>query len=85
MATVKMAFSVEKEVLEEIGKLARQRKVPRNQLITEALEQYLERLETKALVESCNEAYADGLDEDDKKFLDAALRRMGQRAKEEGW
>jgi predicted transcriptional regulator len=85
MATVKMAISLQEPLFEKAQRLARKRKVPRSRVVSEALEQYFERRETQALMEKLNEVHAGGLDEEDKRFLDAAFRRMGQRAKEENW
>jgi len=85
MATVKMAISLQEPLFEKAQKLARKRKIPRSKVVSEALEQYFERRETQALVESWNEAYAGGEDEDDKQFRLAALRQMAQRAKDEDW
>jgi len=85
MATVKTAVSLSRPVFEMAGKLARKLKIPRSRVFSNAIVEYYRRQETQQLIDGLNEANADGLDEDDRKFLDAALRQWARRTKDDKW
>lgn len=59
MATVKTAVSLEGSLLERIDGLAEELDLPRSRVIARAAEEFLQRRETRRLLEELNEVYAD--------------------------
>ena len=80
MASVKTAIAVPQEVHNRADEAAREMNLSRSALFTLAMEQLLERRETQEMIRQINEAYADGLDEEEKAFLDAAARSFARIA-----
>lgn len=78
MSTVKTAVSMDKELCERTDRWARQMHRTRSGIVTDALELYLRRLETQAMIDQINEVCADGLDEEDRLFLEAASHNLAR-------
>lgn len=85
MAAIKTAVSLSKPVYQMATKLARKMKLPRSRVVANAIEEYYRRRETQALVDSINAAYADGLDEDERRMLDAMRRTQAKRTAGDKW
>jgi len=85
MAVVKTAISLPQALFEEANEAARDMKVSRSRLIALALKDYLRQRENDRLLEQLNEAYADGLDEEDEAFLRFASRSMQEILKDDPW
>ncbi|MCY3023630.1 MAG: ribbon-helix-helix domain-containing protein [Planctomycetota bacterium] len=85
MPAVKMAISLQEPLYRKAKSLARKMRIPRSRLIAEALEEYLRKRETQALVDSLNEAYANGLDEDDRRMLESMRRLQAKRTEGDEW
>jgi metal-responsive CopG/Arc/MetJ family transcriptional regulator len=84
MTSIKTAISIEESLYEEVTALANAMKIPRSKLFALAMEEFLRRKKHHQLVESVNEAYADGLDESEQIMLEAMRHHQGQ-LKEKEW
>jgi metal-responsive CopG/Arc/MetJ family transcriptional regulator len=84
MTSIKTAISIEESLYEEVTALANAMKIPRSKLFALAMEEFLRRKKQRQLVESVNEAYADGLDESEQIMLEAMRHHQGQ-LKEKEW
>lgn len=69
MAMVKTAFSMPKALFDEVNEAANELRVSRSQLIVQALRAFLRQRENDRLLAQLNDAWADGLDEEDEEFL----------------
>ncbi len=78
MTSIKTAISIEESLYEEVTALANAMKIPRSKLFALAMEEFLRRKKQHQLVESVNEAYADGLDESEQIMLEAMRHHQGQ-------
>ena len=85
MPTVKTAISLQKPLYDKATKLARKLRIPRSRLVNKALEEFIRRRETQALVDSLNAVYAEGLDEEDQKMLEAMRRMQAARTERDVW
>jgi metal-responsive CopG/Arc/MetJ family transcriptional regulator len=81
-ATVKTAISIDKVLYEQAEALAQEMNVPRSQVFTIALEQYLRRRQGQQLLEQINRAYASERDrlEPDGTDYEAAEQQQLQHA-----
>jgi metal-responsive CopG/Arc/MetJ family transcriptional regulator len=84
MATIQTAISLEESLYEKVNTLAEEMKILPNELLTLAIEEYLKRHHTNQLLESIQEAYADGLDESEKAMLEG-MRRHQRQLQEREW
>ncbi|BAZ30850.1 hypothetical protein NIES4074_33170 [Cylindrospermum sp. NIES-4074] len=84
MASIKTAISIEESLYEQVNALANEMKIPRSKLFALAMEEYLRRKTNRELVQSINEAYADGLDESEQIMLEGMRHHQGQ-LKEKEW
>ena len=78
MAKVKVTVSVERALAQRADEMARRSGTPRSRLYARALEEYLTRQESQALLRDLNEAYADFPDEEESATLQA-MRPSPQR------
>jgi metal-responsive CopG/Arc/MetJ family transcriptional regulator len=82
MPKVKTAISIDGDLLEETVNLAQEMDVPRSQVVSLALEEYIRRYRNKQLLAQINEAYSDGLDSEDIGTLEiirSHQRKLGER------
>ena len=70
MASIKTAISIEESLFREAETWAGKLGVSRSQLFARAVEEYIRQRENEELLERLNAAHADGLDEDEKEFLE---------------
>jgi len=68
------AISVPDSLYEQAANLAQEMQISPNDLFSLALEDYLHRHRSQKLLQSINDAYADGLDESEQAIL-AGMRR----------
>jgi metal-responsive CopG/Arc/MetJ family transcriptional regulator len=73
MATVKTGISIPEDLAREADALAKELNITRSQLFSRAVAEFVERHENRKLLERINEAYAEGLDEEERELL----RRAG--------
>ncbi len=70
MAQVKTAISIGKSLFEETEKIAHDLNIPRSQVVSLALEEYVRRYRNKKLREQIDEAYSTPPSEDERKSLE---------------
>jgi len=82
---VKTAISVPKELFEVADEIARETGTTRSGVFVVALQEYAARRRNRQLREQLDAAYGDGLDEEERDFLEQARREMARLAHEEPW
>jgi len=70
MAHVKTAISLDESLFREAEEWAGKLGVSRSQLFARAVEEYVRRRENEELLARLNEAHADGLDEEEREYLE---------------
>ena len=83
MAKVRVAVSVEQALAQRADEAARRWGTPRSRLYARALEEFLTRVENRALLEGLNDAYADFPDEEESATLEGI--RTLQRRSDDSW
>lgn len=66
---LKTAVSIRRDLAEKSDDLARELGVTRSRLYAMALEEFVRKHEDRRLFEQLNEAYADGLDAEERRLL----------------
>lgn len=82
MATIKTAVSLEQELFKWVEASAKKKNLSRSGFFAEALEAYRREQEDEALVAALDAAYADGLDDEEKAWLEASARSFAEIADE---
>jgi metal-responsive CopG/Arc/MetJ family transcriptional regulator len=77
MPKVKTAISIDNTLLEETANLAQELDIPRSQVVSLALEDYIRRYRNKQLLAQINAAYSDSPDADETGTLE--IMRSHQR------
>lgn len=77
--SIKTAVSLERRLFDRGEKTAKQMNISRSRLYAQALDDYLRRKETQAMVESINAAYAYTPEDEESQFLRAAARQQFER------
>jgi predicted transcriptional regulator len=85
MATVKTAVSIDADLYRRAERLAQKLHVPRSRLYSRALHEFLRRAQDRDLLRRINEAYAGGLDADEKRWLAAARTLQPGGLAEDSW
>ena len=70
MSKVKTAISIDGDLLAETVSLAQELDIPKSQVVSLALEDFIRHYRNKQLLSQINEAYADELDAEDKAALE---------------
>ncbi|MHC1781192.1 MAG: CopG family transcriptional regulator [Anaerolineaceae bacterium] len=86
MAKVKTAISIDGDLLEETDTLAVELDIPRSRVVSLALEEFIQRHRNRKLLHQINEAYKDGLDDDDTavlKIIQSHRRKLTDRDRDE--
>jgi metal-responsive CopG/Arc/MetJ family transcriptional regulator len=78
MPIVKTAISLPELLFERADAFARQQNISRSQLFARAVEEFLRRHESQALLDTLNRTYEDSPTPEEKKLL----RSMGQKQRE---
>jgi len=82
---VKTAISMPEELFSQVNEIAQKEGLSRSGVITRAVDQYVRREKWRRIKESYDEAYADGLDEDEKAWLKFGSAQMTERLKDDRW
>ena len=82
VAHVKTAVSIEESLFREAG--AGRLGISRSRLFAEALREFVRWRENEELLRRLNEAHADGLDEEEREFLERAKIHHGRLLEETG-
>lgn len=78
MTTIKTAISIPSSLYTEAESLANNMKISRSKLFSLAMEEYLRQHRNRQLLQSINDAYADGLDRSEELMLKGMLRHQRQ-------
>jgi predicted transcriptional regulator len=84
MANVKTAISLSAATFERVDALARELRVPRSRLFARAVEEYLDRHDTRALKAAIDRAYAEPESAAEKDWR-RSTRRQHRRLVEGEW
>jgi metal-responsive CopG/Arc/MetJ family transcriptional regulator len=82
--TIKTAISIDKSLFEQAETLAQKLKVSRSRLFVLAVESYIKRYQSQALLDEINHAYADQHDPSEQKHI-AAMRKSHRKLVEGEW
>ncbi len=85
MTTIKTAISIEESLFKRIDQEAKAQEMSRSGLIALAVESFLSRLEAERITAKLDEVYANGPDEEDVKWLEAARFTFMKSASENEW
>jgi len=78
MATLKADVTLQDSMCEQIAAIAQEMQISQNELVGLAIAEYVQKHHYQKLQQSWNEAYADGLDEDEQMIL-KGIRRQQRR------
>jgi predicted transcriptional regulator len=84
MTTVKTAISIQSSLFDRVNDLAEELQMPRSQLFTLAVEEFIKRYENRGILEALNEAYADAPDPAEETLREG-MRRQQQQLVEGQW
>jgi metal-responsive CopG/Arc/MetJ family transcriptional regulator len=83
---MKIAISVPDAVFREVKKVAEEQKRSRSEIFVEAVKAYLEKLESRRILEALNDAYAEPETQEEKDTRDAGLELYTRTVlKKEKW
>jgi metal-responsive CopG/Arc/MetJ family transcriptional regulator len=84
MATIKTAISIQESLFEQVNDLAEELQIPRSQLFTLAVEEFIKRHENHTIFEALNEVYAAAPDPDEESLREG-MRRQHRQLVEGQW
>lgn len=84
MPTVKTAISIQESLFNQVNNLAEELQIPRSQLFTLAVEEFIKRYENRCIFEALNEVYA-GAPDPDEEALQEGMRRQQRQLVEGQW
>ncbi len=85
MAKVKSAISIDDNLLEETGNIAQELDIPRSQVVSLALEDFIRRYRNKQILAQINEAYSDSPDSDEIGTMEVIRSHQGISGEHEEW
>ena len=85
MPKVKTAISIDDDLLEETAQIAQELDVPRSQVVSFALVEYIRRYRNKQMLDQINEAYANEPDEDETGTMEVIHSQQRKLEKREEW
>jgi metal-responsive CopG/Arc/MetJ family transcriptional regulator len=81
----KTAISIENKLLQETDLIARELSVSRSQVVSSALDEYIQHYRNQRLLNQINDACADGPDTDETGSLEIIRSHMKKIVKTEEW
>jgi metal-responsive CopG/Arc/MetJ family transcriptional regulator len=78
MASVKTALSLQKSLLDDMEAIAQQMNISPSQLAAIALEEFVDRYQSRQMLEQINTAYADAPDQNEQKLLSGMRQHQRQ-------
>ncbi len=85
MPGVKTAISLEKNLFNQVNKLANDLHVSRSKLFTLAVKDYIKKQENKKLLAQLNAAYGDSPTEDEQKISKTMRSKQRKIVERESW
>ena len=84
MASVKTAISIQESLFDQVNDLAEELQIPRSQLFTQAVEEFIKRHENRRIFEALNKVYAAAPDPAEEA-LQEGMRRQQRQLVEGQW
>jgi metal-responsive CopG/Arc/MetJ family transcriptional regulator len=84
MTAIRATITLDEALFEEANQVAESLDVSRSRLIAVALREYMERRRSAQILAALNEAYADDLDQDERRFLGAGTAALRAANEKEG-
>ena len=84
MANIKTAISMQEALFVKVETIARELKIPRSQVFTLAVKEFIQRQENKQLLAQMNAAYSDEPDAEEQKRL-RQMQKIQRRLVEGEW
>jgi metal-responsive CopG/Arc/MetJ family transcriptional regulator len=78
VASVKTAISIQESLFDQVNDLAEELQIPRSQLFTLAVEEFVKRHENRRIFETLNEVYEDAPDPDEEALYEGWRRQQRQ-------
>lgn len=85
MSKIKTAISMDNSLLAETDNIAQELDIPRSQVVSLALEEYIRRYRNKQLLAQINAAYSDQPDLDEIGTLEIIRSYQRKRGEHEEW
>ena len=85
MAKVKSAISIDDNLLEETGNIAQELDIPRSQVVSLALEDFIRRYRNKQILAQINEAYSNSPNSDEIGTMEVIRSHQGISGEHEEW
>ncbi len=83
--TVKTSITLNRSLVEKVESLARELNISQNQLLSIAIQEFIERRETKRMVAAINEVYADSPNEEDRAIQREIQEDHRKLMRDEEW
>ncbi|MCY3993310.1 MAG: ribbon-helix-helix protein, CopG family [Caldilineaceae bacterium] len=83
--TVKIEVSLSNTLFEEVESLAREMKMSRNELLSVAIQEFIERSETRRMMAALNEVHGDPPDEEELATLRQMLELHRKSLRDDSW
>ncbi|MCY4080238.1 MAG: ribbon-helix-helix protein, CopG family [Caldilineaceae bacterium] len=83
--TVKIEVSLSNTLFEEVESLAREMKMSRNELLSVAIQEFIERSETRRMMAALNEVHGDPPDEEELATLRQMLEHHRKTLRDDAW
>ena len=84
MSSVKTAISLQRQLFQQVDRIAQEQKIPRSRVFVMALEAYVAQYQNHMLLDQINSAYADTPDSTEQKRI-KTTRRTHRRIVEGEW
>jgi metal-responsive CopG/Arc/MetJ family transcriptional regulator len=84
MATIKTAVSLREQLFKQVGALAREMKLSRSRLFAVALEEFIERHNSRELLDKINEAYKEMPSPAERTYM-KKMRQRQRKAVDGQW
>ncbi len=85
LANTKTEIVLDQQLFDQLNAAALEMKISQSGLVSLAVEEFLQRQQTRQLVESLNEAYKDGPDEEERDWLKRSQKAYRKTLEAEEW
>ncbi len=84
MAKVKTAISIESDLLDKASDIAQELEISRSQVVSQALEEFIQHYRNRQLLEQINSTFDDMPNEDEEQMLKAMRQKQKKLWEEDG-
>ena len=85
MENIKTAISLQKSLFQQADQMASELKISRSRLIALAVEKFIHDYESRKMLETLNEVYADGPDPEERSVLEAMREHQRKLLEKDEW